>query len=365
MTAVRFSACMADALYGKNGYYIREGERIGRAGDFYTSALVSPVFGELWASFALAEFASGTHLAVAELGCGGGDFAEPFVRHLLRADPARSILYAAIDVAEPARRRTRERLLRIRPEFRDGEARLEVLAAATALEAAQLARGRLGDGFLFANELLDALPCDIVRCRGGAAEVLMVEEAAAAGAEEGAGLFAGRSRRTFFTAAGSGPWLAYARRYLLPLAGGEPLIAEAQTGLAPAVSEALSALRPRVAAFVDYGGRTVDIVGPDRPRGSLRAYRGHRLVDDFLDFPGACDLTYDVDFSALEDALRSAGYRPRLLERQGPFLVALPAFARLAQERMAARPNASLAIRQLVMPGAMGDRFLVSIAGRD
>lgn len=369
MTAgVTFSKFMERALYGPRGYYTAPRPELGRGGDFFTSAHVSPLYGELWASFVLSTMApTDGRYVVMELGCGDGDFASAFLPPLVvGADRVgASVLYAGIDVSDEARRRLTRVLSRMTEEFGELAGKFAFVTAKDAADAA-LQDGRLRGAWVFGNEVLDALPCNVVRCGPEETLQLFVVERRP-NSTDIPGPFHSASLTTVFRAA-EADCRAYAERYLRPLAQsrGETVIAEAHTGLEAFLSTLIAAVQPQALAFVDYGGYTEDIVGADRPSGSLRAYCDHHVSVDVLEAgeSGACDLTYDVDFSVVAKLLTDRGYVVAPARRQGAFLVGLPDFSRVVEAHMKLRPNPSLAVRQLVLPGAMGDRFLVCCAER-
>ena len=67
----------------------------------------------------------------------------------------------------------------------------------------------------------------------------------------------------------------------------------------------------------DYGGRCREISG----RKSFRAFRGNRLVEDYLSYPGETDLTALVDFDYLSSTLERAGFTVERLTHQSSFLL--------------------------------------------
>ena len=364
---VAFREFMERALYGPDGYYTVRRPELGRRGDFFTNVHVSPLYGELWASFVLARIAPvDGRYSVLELGCGDGRFASAFLPPLVVSahQSGATVLYAGIDVSDEARRRLERTLERTAEELGPLARNLEYMTAPDA--AAAVARdGRLRGSWVFGNEVLDALPCDIVRCDpDGETLQLFVVDGSSGGVP---GPFRDRSLATVFREADR-ECRHYAERYLLPIVRErcETVIAEAHTGLAAFLSGLIASVQPQALAFVDYGGHTVDIVSPDRPLGSLRAYRSGRVSTDLLQTgeDGPRDLTFDVDFSVLSELLASDGYDVDPVQRQGAFLVALPDFSRVVEAHMRLRSHPSLAVRQLVLPGAMGDRFLVCCAGR-
>lgn len=355
-SCIPFSSYMEEALYGRSGYYVTDRQRFGASGDFYTNAQVSRSFGVLWADF-FSRHAREDRLSIVELGCGDGDFMRahlPALAHIWD----KPIFYAGVDVSAVARERAEAQWRTVCLEHPGVCDRVQA-SFFEDVEALCISHGeRFTDSFLFANEVLDALPCDILQVsRTGRVERLCVEELPPD---------SGTRVTTKFVRTSDGDLLRYAERYLLKSArssdqGG--VVAEEQSRMQAFVRKVLALLQPQLAVFLDYGGRTTDIVGDDRPNGSLRGYRGHRLVEEWIDFPGECDLTYDVDFDALEDALRDAGYVPEPPARQGAFFTR-PEFESVL--RVLAKDGRDRAgLKHLILPGGMGDRFFVILARRE
>jgi len=365
---VPFVEYMGEALYGSGGYYTSDAQRFGRAGDFFTSAQVSPVFGELWASFVLSHGAA----RVVEVGCGDGQLAEGLVTGLLAdTSPDEPVLYGGIDVAETARERTRARLARLRERLEPADrARLQTWIGEDAKALVEQSDGALCEGTVIGNEVLDALPCEVVALDGDAVRRLWVvaqTQLAQLVAERGweIGPFVGARLATGFAPNDDADCERFARTHLVRAAQEWEVlrtVGEFSPDLALHLSDWTSWLAPRAIGFADYGGGTVDVIGPDRQDGSVRAYKAHRLVRDFIDHAGQCDITYDVNFDLVAAALAELRYEVQPMQRQGAFLTQLPGFERLLAR--ASNPAVARAIAQLVLPRALGDRFVVLTATR-
>ena len=365
------SAFMQRSLYGPDGYYSGERRRFGRTGDFYTSAQASPLFGALWARLILRKTASAQPLRIVELGCGDGDLAVSLLDDLIRetAGSGRPIAYAGVDLSLVAQDRTRTLVQQLLERHPDEAHRCSFATAASVRDLRIETGDRYASGFVLANEVLDALPCEFVRVSGSRLWRLWVcdrEGAMDTGTDQAMpGPFGGREYITRFVPESDGELIEYAQRYLRM--DGEDckvLVAEAQTGILPLVRDVAKYIHPQYLAFIDYGGYTRDIVGADRPEGSLRAFARHRLVGDWIDSSGECDLTYDVDFTVLQDALAACGYESTTVRRQGAFLIDTPDFMDVVQSYAAKDPRVLQTVKHIIMPGAMGDRFMVAMAKR-
>ena len=69
--------------------------------------------------------------------------------------------------------------------------------------------------------------------------------------------------------------------------------------------------------------REREFFDPARENGTLRGYRGHRMVDDVLDDPGEVDITASVNFTRVERMAEVGGLEVAPLERQSQYLVRL------------------------------------------
>jgi SAM-dependent MidA family methyltransferase len=116
---------------------------------------------------------------------------------------------------------------------------------------------------------------------------------------------------------------------------------------------------------IDYGFAGDGWFRPERPQGTLRAFRRHRASVDLLAHPGGQDLTAHVNFSALEEAGRAAGLRTEGLLRQGQFLTRILAQTHARPETF--EPWNQQRVRQfqtLTHPEHLGERFQVLVQAR-
>jgi SAM-dependent MidA family methyltransferase len=114
---------------------------------------------------------------------------------------------------------------------------------------------------------------------------------------------------------------------------------------------------------VDYGGDTEELAA--RPQGTLRCFSQHRVHGDPYRAPGEEDMTSDVNFEALRIWGEESGLKNLLYTTQGDFLVRSGILNYLEEHQNpdpfseVARRNR--AVRQLILPGGMGDVFKVLI----
>ncbi|HEY8819105.1 MAG TPA: SAM-dependent methyltransferase [Candidatus Limnocylindrales bacterium] len=211
------------------------------------------------------------------------------------------------------------------------------------------------DGFVLANELLDALPTHRVVMRGGVLREVKVD-----------------SRDGTLTDIETDPSTpALADR----LAAEEVTLAEGQRAeialaVDPWLAGAAAGMARGVLLLIDYGYPAAELYDPvRRGDGTLRAYVRHRVHADPYLHVGRQDLTAHVDATAVERAAAAAGLAHLGTTTQAEFLVGLGT-ERLLQA-IQADPATTfedyLAVRsglmRLLDPGAMG-RFRVMAFGR-
>lgn len=130
-------------------------------------------------------------------------------------------------------------------------------------------------------------------------------------------------------------------------------------------------VRRGYAVTVDYGDEGRRLYGPDRPRGTCLAYRGHRISEDLLAEPGNIDLTAHVNFSALARAGQEEGLEPAPLLSQRDFLFALGLLTEVeVMERLGLSEAELLSARRALAPllfpgGEMGESFKVLVQAKE
>ncbi len=346
--AIPFSRYMEQALYAPGlGYYSAGAQKFGRAGDYVTAPELGPLFAQVVAEAVAPVLAQIEGAGFLELGGGSGAFAQDALVHLavLDALPAH---YAILEPSADLRERQRERLVTNLPS--------------ALFERVHWLDGppqESWDGVLFANEVLDALPTP----RFALHEGMVYEEHVVLDAQ---GRFAriDQPADAFLTAA-----VRHLEHDL-----GAPLPDGFRSELLPHLGYWLQAvagpLRRGAMLFVDYGHPRRDYYAPQRAAGTLRGFHRHRLVDDPFLWPGLTDLTASVDFTALAEAGTAAGFELAGYTTQAGFLFGnnlmqrCEALLALAQDEIA-RYRLAQEVKQLTLPGAMGELFQVMGFVRD
>jgi SAM-dependent MidA family methyltransferase len=345
---ITFARFMHLALYDPDGGYYRAADaRPGRAGDFLTAPEAHPIFGAALARavadgwdrigrpepFILREFGAGTGtLALAILG--GIERERPDLGAALRYQP----------VEVEARR------------LEAIEARFATAGRGASLDVrADPADARSIEGFVLANEVLDALPTHRLVMRAGMLREVMV------GSRDGA-----------FVDVEGEPSSADLGARLdvegVTLADGQR--AEVCLALDAWVVGVAAGVGRGVVLLIDYGYPASELYDPIRRRdGTLRAYLRHRVHDDPYAHVGRQDLTAHVDVTAVERSAATAGLVHLGTTTQAEFLVGLgtESLLQAIQADPATTIEDYLAVRSALMrlldPSAMG-RFRVMAFGR-
>jgi SAM-dependent MidA family methyltransferase len=296
-----FDRFMDLALYYPNlGYYERQAETVGRAGDFFTSVSVGSLFGELLA-FQFVRWldelplAQGTlrSLQILEAGAHDGRLAFDVLSWIrqCRSDLLPHVEYWILEPSAPRQQAQAQTLRAFKENIR-------WVASWDSIPSQSIR------GVIYSNELLDAFP--VRRFGWNAAERHWVEWAVAW--EDGHFVWAKRR--------GVGPAVPSELAAELP----DGFTVEISPAAEAWWSQAASRLAHGKLLTIDYGLAAEEFFAPQRAHGTLRAYHRHHLSSDLLDHVGEQDLTSQVNFNALLQKGEAAGLRTEGLIPQAKFL---------------------------------------------
>jgi SAM-dependent MidA family methyltransferase len=354
------------------GYYEKEGDTIGRRGDFFTNVSVGSLFGELLAG-RFAEWMEGSPKAkvqepksnarnqsrrtkaenqrwqIVEAGAHRAELALDILKWMRQHRPT---LFDRLDywIVEPSARRQAWQ----RQALSEFAAHVHWAGGLEELRTSQESSRKGGGvrGVIFCNELLDAMP---VRRFGWDAR-----------------------RRCWFEwgVALEGERFVWARMPTAKGAANVPTFDVPGTGLievlpdgfvvetCPAAVDwwrrAAECLVEGKLLTIDYGLTQEELFIPERHDGTLRAYRGHRLSPDVLADPGEQDITAHVDFGAMQRAGELAGLRTEGLFIQSQWLTPL-----VVAEIETWTPERVRQFQTLTHPDHLGRAFRVLIQSRD
>jgi SAM-dependent MidA family methyltransferase len=354
---IPFSRFMEAALYAPGlGYYTAGATKFGAAGDFVTAPELTPLFGRTLAH-AIAPALMETRGEVLELGAGSGRLAADVLGELERlgALPAR---YLILEVSADLRERQRQTLARACPQL---AARVQWLDALP----------RHFSGVILGNEVLDALPTDVVHWTGAgplARGVGLSPPHVEAIKSVHPSTNSGRTDLKKPDARAEFAWqdrpiadpVLRVRAEALDLAPG--YVSEINLAADALIAALAQSLDRGLLLLIDYGFAAAEYYHPQRHMGTLRAHYRHHALDDPFYLPGLCDLTAHVDFSAVAKAGMAAGMAVAGYASQASFLLnsgLTELLMRTPPSDAAAYLPQANAVQRLVSPAEMGELFKV------
>ncbi len=393
---IPFSRYMEMCLYDpEQGYYSRNVEQFGKAGDFYTSSDIHAVFGRLLArqfDEMWRVLGSPPLIEVLELGPGRGLFARDVLDWSEKKFPAflSALRYTLAERSAVLRGRLQATLER---HFAAGKASLAIFAGVAAerheSSAHDVSRGSAGEKeqapegrknfspitsntgkgatsvvpsepafaralapevplIVFANEFFDALPVEVLSPQG---QLRIAEED-------------GRLIETWVPA--SSDDLEYLDHYGVHPESGERV--EPARIAQNYMTQLAASIEHGFLVAIDYGyTREEQLAG--RHRDTLMTYRQHSASRNPYEAPGEQDITAHVNFTALAAAAKEQGMQEQPLRTQSQFLMGIgepnqfaDAFedCRLPQERA----KVALQLKHLVTPAGLGETFHVLVASK-
>jgi SAM-dependent MidA family methyltransferase len=342
---IPFSRYMELCLYDpEHGYYLRNAEQFGKAGDFYTSSDVHKVFGrllarqfdEMWRALGSPE-----KIELIELGPGRGLFAQDVLDCSEKKFPDffRALRYILIESSSALRQRL-ETILGRHVESRKAEITVVYPQHEFSVGSSPTT--------VFANEFFDALPVEVLSANGS----LRIDA---------------RDGRFIETWAPPSPEeFEFLDRYSIHPEPHERV--EVSLAAQSYMNQIAAKLQRGFLIAIDYGyTREEQLAG--RHRGTLKAVRQHSISAHPYEAPGEQDITADVNFTALAATAEKHGMKAHKLVTQSQFLMGIgeanqfaDAFedCRLPQERA----KVALQLKHLVTPAGMGESFQVLIASK-
>ncbi|MUG72576.1 class I SAM-dependent methyltransferase [Paenibacillus validus] len=344
---IPFRDFMEMALYDpKYGYYMKEQEKIGRSGDFYTASSVGALLGECVAHYTIGAAKSmdrGAALQFVEWGGGDGRFARQFLDALKEADASvyRQVMYTSVE-ASPYHRRLQTEALA------SHAGRVQFITPES-----WMAGGTWTQAILFSNELPDAFPVHrLVRRAKGWMELGVRYDGDTCSFKETEQPVRNEEL------------LRYIEAENLPEREGQRF--EASLDSLRWYGQAARRLAPGCRVLtIDYGHTREELHAAHRMNGTLLCYRGHQASDTPLEHVGEQDITAHVNFSALMEAGEEAGLETVAYFTQKQFLVEHGILDGLqdhdARDPFSPAARRNRAIRQLLLSDRMSELFKVLI----
>jgi SAM-dependent MidA family methyltransferase len=410
---IPFSRYMELCLYDPElGYYSRNAEQFGKAGDFYTSSDVHAVFGRLLArqfEEMWRVLGSPAQIEIRELGPGRGLFAQDVLDWSEKRFPEFfcALHYSLVETSPALGQRLQATLSK---HFRSGKASLPQWLKPTSCDGAQGtaegasfdngARDSSGESasigkrentspsrtdtsdagrtpepedsgkgmtsvlpnrapferasapevpvIVFANEFFDALPVEVLSPQGE----LRISE---------------KDQRLVETwEPASAEALEFLDRYSVHPESGERI--EASLIAQRYMLQIAAALKRGFIIAIDYGYTRIEQLAGGH-RGTISAYRQHSVSTNPYEAPGEQDITAHVNFSALAAAAEEQGMHVQPLLTQSQFLLGIGEHNQFADafeecQMPQERAKVALQLKHLVTPAGMGERFHVLVASK-
>lgn len=337
--ALPFSQFMHHALYEPGlGYYSAGSHKLGEGGDFVTAPELSPLFAQTLAKSFIKVFEQ-SEAKVLELGAGSGTFAVELMKEL-EVKNSLPQKYYILEVSADLKQRQRQAIEQSIPHLANRFEWLDRLP-------------KQFNGAIFANEVADALPVDLVRKQKNQLQKAFVKLD-----DSGYRL----SWQDFESIQEVNP-------YIKQWPHGYMTEHHLQTEFW--LAELVESLNKGAIILIDYGYSADEYYEPHRTQGTLQCYYQQHKHHDPLLLPGLQDITASVNFSQIAYAAHKLGAEVVGYCEQALFLMSS------GIERQAAKLAESLGsdtmtqvkisqqLKKLLMPDEMGENCKVLIAAKD
>jgi SAM-dependent MidA family methyltransferase len=323
---VAFDVFMQHALYHPQwGYYTGGAHKFGAGGDFTTAPEMTPLFGRTLAAQVAQVLRDNTLNQVLEFGAGSGKLAAQVLQALRAQGLAPG--YAILDVSGSLRARQAQTIAQLAPECAQQVTWLDALPDAF-------------EGVVLANELLDAMPCKLLRRSEAGWNELCVD-----------------AKNTQFVeratdAAPPVDWHA-----ALPLGYTTEIHPQADAFMATLGGW----LKRGAALFIDYGFPEAEFYHPQRATGTLMCHYQQFAHGDALLWPGLQDITCHVNFTGAALAAQDADLEVLGYTSQARFLLNCGVLNGLNTDTALKDKSA---VQKLLAEHEMGELFKVLAVGR-
>lgn len=334
---IPFSRFMELVLYAPQyGYYTGGSHKIGNDGDFITAPTLTPLFARTLAR-QLQELLPQTAGNIYEFGAGTGQLAADLLNSL--SDGINR--YYIIEISPELAARQKNLIQTLAPEAAQKIVHLSALPETF-------------DGIIVGNEVLDAMPVEIIRKNEG-------------GLFEHIGVCLNNGRFAYSARPLNDPSLSASASLYFPQTD-FPYTGELHPQQYAFIRTLASKLEHGCMIFIDYGFDAAQYYHPQRNQGTLIGHYRHHVIHNPFDFIGLADLTAHVNFTDIAQAgtdggLDLIGYLP-----QSHFLLNLGITGLLAQTGQtdsAAYIREAAAVQKLIDQHEMGELFKVIAFGKN
>ncbi len=331
---ISFHDYMKSCLYEAGlGYYVAGSTKFGASGDFVTAPEISALFGQSLANQIADLFEQGLGRNILEFGAGTGKLCVDIVLRLNEL----GIDWDSYQVLEPSSdlQQRQQRFLQSQLCADDVD-KIHWLS--------ELPEGF--DGLVLANEVLDAMPVNVVVKNEGWLELGVTF-----------------SNQKF-------EWVEFSRnseavQRMLKIDSHNDLpenyCTEVNLNYLPWFNSLMQSCNNAVLLLIDYGYEQTQYYHQQRTTGTLLCFYRHRVHPDPFVYPGLQDITSFVDFDAVAIAAEKAGFNITGLTTQANFLLANGLLDLVSDDSADEIQRLELAqqIKTLTLPGEMGEKFKV------
>ncbi len=334
--AMPFDVFMSLALYAPGlGYYARGDSQFGTTSnakgrsDFITAPELSPFFGrtvgQQVGQLLAAVEAAGGQPCITEFGAGTGQLMlqilEQQTQWIRRPSANNSLKTVIVELSAALRSRQQQTLAPFASQVTWADALPDALS-----------------GVLIGNEVLDAMPCKLLRRVGGEWFERCVGWSAAVAAWE---------------------WLdrPTALRPPFEVVGDHDYLTEIHPQAEAFIATLASKMRTCAGVFIDYGLPESEYYHPQRDMGTLMCHRAHMSDADPLQDVGDKDITTHINFTGIAMAAQNAGLDIIGYTSQGRFLLNCGLLEALDGASLPQRAHA----QKLLTEHEMGELFKVIV----
>jgi len=346
LQAIPFSQYMEGCLYHPtDGYYMSACTKIGRQGDFYTSANIHSIMSEMLAVYikqrAQERKWDSTSITIVEWGAGTGRMALHIHQQLHRMRFT-GYEHAIIEVSPYHRYVAKQRLQaeKIAPTWWNKQHFMQ-----------QSTQRRI---ICIANELLDAFPVERIRYYKGCYHQCYVRW--------------DKNQAQFVPVwlPASAKILAWLEHYGIRLLEGQLL--DAGIAMSTWLQTVLQQGAEMEWIYIDYGADTNELVAAHRMEGTLMCYYRHRAHHNPWIHVGKQDITAMVDFGICQRIAKQTNTMIQGYMTQKSFLLQQGILSKLQQhtdpDPFSIEARRNRAIRQLLLSDQMSERFQVLLLSR-
>lgn len=316
------------------GYYMKEGEKIGRGGDFITTSNMADIFGGALARW-FSNLVRNEWIApqICEIGAGNGRFAKAFLQEWYASENPELTYY--IVESSPYH-------LKVQNEKFDENWQVKQVENLAGISGFK--------GLIFSNELFDALPVHVIKKQNGQLFEIMITLKEDELIEIAVPLTNERIIR-------------FLKEYQIHIVEGYRM--EISLQMEKLFSRIEQVLSEGMIISIDYGYSNEEWQEPLRKEGSLRGYYNHKLMNDVLIHPGKMDITSHIHWDVLKKLGEKRGLHTIEKMRQAEFLLSIGILDHL-ESHHDSNPFSEVnrrnrEIRSLIMPNGISDFFQVLV----